>query len=226
MRQVRTEDEKLTITKLMSLLEKEEENWKEDPSIQDAPDLVLEHKDSGKRVACEITTVGLNEWHQWANDPNFQLDANKLDEIVCPREPDYWLKMVFQSKNPKVSNYLANANASEAWLVVHGDMHDFFCLDDDYDIPVMQDVAINEKHNFERIFVASPNSKNCQIAQIYPSKIDLPIPDLKRRANVKAVQIRSMKINLSNGGRHGIKIGEEFTSDRQIVLPMLDKTRR
>jgi hypothetical protein len=227
MRQKRTELEDWVIAQLLSLLAAEGENWTEDPLFHDAPDLVLEDHANGQRVACEITTVGLNEWHRWTNDSTFHLDVNELDEIVCPREPDYWLRMVLQSKNPKVPQYLTNARASEAWLVVHGDMHDFFVLDDDYDVPVMQAVASSVSHPFARIYVASPRSKTRTIAKVHPFTAGLPNPpDLRFSANIKAMQIRSVKLDASKGGVIKLKIGEEFKPDRQLILPMLDKTRR
>jgi hypothetical protein len=154
----------------------------------------------------------LNEWHRWSNDPNYQLNVDELDEIVCPREPDYWLKMVIAEKDPKISRYLANSKASKAWLIVHGDMHDFFVLDDDYDVPVMQQVAVSEPHRFARIYVASPRTKSRPIAQVFPSEMGLPnAPDLTRKANIKAIKIRSMKLDLSKGGRVGAMIGNEFS---------------
>lgn len=227
MREERTKIEDWAIAQLLPSLESKGENWSEDPAFHDAPDLVLQDNTNGQRVACEITTVGLSEWHRWSNDPKFKLDTNELDEIVCPREPDYWLKMVLQAKAPKVPQYLMNANASEAWLLMHGDMHDFFVLDDDYDVPVMHDVATSENHQFTRIFVASPRSKSRKIAQIYPREAGLPNPpDLSFRANIKTMQIRSMKLDASNGGVIKARIGMEFKPDRQLVLPMLDTTRK
>lgn len=227
MRSKRTKDEEWAIAQLLPLLAAEGENWTEDPDFHDAPDLVIEDQATKKRVACEIATVGLNEWHRWSNDPKYQLDVDELDEIVCPREPDYWLKMVVNSKNPKIPAYLANGNASEAWLLLHGDMHDFFVLDDDYDVPVMQQVAPTITHQFSRIYVASPRSKSRSIAQVFPPTPGTPAaPDLSRRKNVKAVQIRSMKGDASKGGVVRFRIGSEFSPDRQLVLPMLDGTRK
>ena len=89
MRTKRTKDEDWAIGQLKAHLESKGEEWVEDPDIIDSPDLALENNGSGRRIACEITTVGLNEWHRWARDPSYQLDVDKLDEIVCPREPDY-----------------------------------------------------------------------------------------------------------------------------------------
>lgn len=227
MRNKRTKNEGWAIAQLLPLLETQGESWTEDPNIHDAPDLALEDHARNKRIACEITTVGLNQWHRWANDPKYQLDVEELDEIVCPREPDYWLKMVLGSKNPKIPDYLKNANASEAWLLIHGDIHDFFVLDDDYDVPVMQQVASTISHQFTRIYVASPQSKSCSIAQVFPPTPGTPAPpDLSQRTNVKALQIRSMKGSALKGGVVEFRIGIEFTPDRQLILPMLDDTRK
>lgn len=227
MRNERTKYEKWAIAQLLPLLKTKGESWVEDPDIHDAPDLVLEDHATNKRIACEVTTVGLNQWHRWANDPNLQLDVDKLDEIVCPREPDYWLKMVLDSKNPKIPSYLKNANASEAWLLIHGDMHDLFFLDDDYDVPVMQQVAPIICHQFTRIYVASSQSKSCSIAQVFPATPGTPEPpDLSLRTNIMALQIRSVKVNALKNPVVGVKIGMEFTPDRQLKLPMLDDTRK
>ncbi|NNC68600.1 MAG: hypothetical protein HKN83_11270, partial [Gammaproteobacteria bacterium] len=123
--------------------------------------------------------------------------------------------------------YIKNANASEAWLLIHGDMHDFFVLDDDYDVPVMQQTAPTIDHQFTRIYVASPRSKSCSIAQVFPPTPGTPDPpDLSQRINVKALQIHSMKGDASKGGIVEFRIGMEFTPDRQLILPMVDNTRK
>lgn len=226
MRDQRTNGEKWAIEQLFPLLESEGETWTEDPDVNDRPDLALIGED-GKRIACEIATVGLNEWHRWSNDPTYQLDAGELDEIIAPREPDYWLKMVLAAKSPKIPDYLARASASEAWLLIHGDTtNDFFVFDDNYDIPVMSETALLESHDFARIYAASPISRSRKIARVFPPVPGLPkAPDLSKRSNVKQVEIRAMKAAQLKPGVNYIAIGQEFRPDRQIVLPMLDKDR-
>lgn len=106
MRQTRTPDEMWAIARLLAHLQEQESGWTEDAAFQDNPDLVLDGP-GDPRVACELSTVGINEWYRWKNDHSLDLDIDKLDSMIVPREPNIWIGRVIEAKNPKVGEYKA-----------------------------------------------------------------------------------------------------------------------
>jgi len=175
MRPERTDIESTAIEKLVSYLNVQGENWAEDNTITDAPDLVL-HKDE-KRVGCEITAIGLNELHKWSKDPENWLENEQLDEIIIPREADVWLSKALKSKNPKIPVYKQNAHVHNMWLLIHGSQtDDVFDFDvDQYDIALLQETAQSIAHNFERIYAFSPLTKRQKFVRVFPRSSETAI---------------------------------------------------
>ena len=220
MRDERTPDEAWAIVELKKHLYRTDPGWKEDEKITDKPDLVLEKK--GIRVSCELSTVGLKEWYQWKNDPRMKLDTDELDSFIVPREPNIWLRNVINSKNPKIQSYHDNSNSAEAWLVVHGSLmspYDLFVLDKEYDIPLLQSTSKSTKHDFTRIYVVSSSANT--VVQVYP-----PDPSIKpmlklRQGTLKQLELRSVQLDCSGGGRVEVKLGQEYKPHREIILQPL-----
>lgn len=229
MRPKRKTEETWVINTLFDHFASKGEKYTEDLAFTDNPDLVIENE-SGLRIACEISGIPINEWHQLKNDPRKQLGINKLDSLVLPREADIWIRNVIDAKNKKIQQYINNTNSKQAWLLIHGGEmtpYDFFALDEEdlYDIRLMQKSAIDTSHFFNRIYVISSSSKT-KIFQIYPpSIIGLTVPNLNKPGTMKALNLRSMAIK-TNAGVNRIKIGKEFKPDRKIILKPLDPTRK
>ena len=218
MRKTRTSDETWAITRLLAHLQEVEPGWTEDPGLQDKPDLVLDGP-GGTRSACELSTVGINEWYRWKNDPKLAVDVDKLESIIVAREPNIWLEHVLASKNPKVSEYKINASAGEAWLVVHSaesEPYDFFVLDADYDLPLMQEVAGTAAHDFARIYIISSTAG---VARVHPADPRIGPPPKLERGTLKQLELRRITTVL-HGGRTEVAIGQESVT-REVVLPPL-----
>lgn len=227
-RPIRKPDESWAIDLLLGALGSESCEWHEPADAPtDSPDLSLSGP-RGLRVACEITQIGLSEWFRWQNDKRLQLGANKLDEAAVPREIDLWLANAITSKAPLAPDYLANASASEVWLLVHGGMNklfDFFNLDDKerYDIPLLVKAAEEIEHPFHRIYVGS--SSGNRIMCVFPFKGERhDPPDITDPSILKVLSIRSMQIQIRHGV-HQIPIGKEYKPDRAKRLPLLDSSR-
>ncbi len=219
MRSEPTPEETWTIKTLLEQPFVLEERWVQDEEFTDAPDLVLEGPIG--RVACEITTVGLNEMHRWSRDPRMQLNLDELDEIEIAREADIWISNIISEKNPKVNGYLNNADADQAWLLVHGGLlYDFFALDsDDYDVPLMQKAASEVAHDFDRIYVFSSRSKIRNCVNVFPlTSENLEPPDLTQQKNLLGLTIKSMRVQ-TNRGITNVNLGKE--PDRKITVPPL-----
>jgi len=227
-RPIRAPDESWAADLLLGTLGSESSEWHELPDAPtDKPDLWLSGP-RGLRVACEITRVSLSEWFRWQNDRRLQLGENKLDEATVPREIDLWLANAIASKASKAPDYLANASASEVWLLVHGGMNkvfDFFNLDDNerYDIPLLVKAAEEVPHPFQQIYVGS--SSGNRIVCVFPFAGNRhPPPDITDPLILKFLCIRSMAIQ-THRGVNEIRIGNEFKPDRARVLPLLDSSR-
>jgi len=229
MRNKRTNEEDWAIDVLLRHLNKDKDEWIEDPEFSDNPDLVIDGL-HGVRVACEVSGVGINEWHQWKNDPTKKLGIDELDEMHVPREADLWLRNVVESKRDKVSTYLTRSRASEVWLLIHGGLiklYDFFVLDESeaYDLPLMQQEAEDTVHPFTRIYVVSSSSP-LSIASVFPpDRSRPPAPDLSKPKTMKILKVRSIKKNIS-GGVVRFAIGKEFKPYREVLLDPLDVSRR
>ena len=185
---------------------------------QEAPDLILEN--ASKRVACELTGVGLNELHRWARDPRQQLDLGQLDSIVVPREPHAWAEEALKRKSAKFADYLRNSSSDEAWLVIHGEgAFDVFKLDNEYDLPLLAKACLDIEHPFERVFVASPSER--KVVQISPNEelLKLPRPRLNKRT-LLSVQIKSTAVQLGRGVTTA-NLGD--FPDRTVVLKPLKR---
>ncbi|MGI9302650.1 MAG: hypothetical protein ACR2RB_08085 [Gammaproteobacteria bacterium] len=206
----------------MEHLEDVGEGWEEDPGVTDSPDLVLQC--GNDRVACEVSGIGLNDLHQWSNDPNHQLDFDQLDEIVVPREADVWLRNIVRNKNAHIPTYLKNASARDAWLLVHGALtYDIFCFDEDeYDIALLQETAETETHKFDRIYALSPESRNRKVIQVLPKSVDVP-PSLAFEptdGSYLSVTIQTTKSAPPlNAGVRQMRLGSK--ADRTLTLPPL-----
>ena len=220
MRPTRKKDEAWAISELLDHLNQAEPGWKEDTDFTDNPDLVLENSD-GIRVACELSTVSLNEWYRWKNDPSLKLDTDKLDRFIVPREPHIWLRNIINDKNPKLPTYLNSSNSSKGWLIIHGpelEPYDLLALDIEYDVPLLQGEAAKTSHNFERIYAVSSSAK--KVLQIYPGNpLIKPIPE-PIRGTLKQLELRLVQVQLGHGSTP-VRIGSDVQPDRQTVLPPL-----
>lgn len=227
-RPIRPADESWAADLLLDTLGSESSEWHELPDAPtDKPDLWLSGP-RGLRVACEITRVSLSEWFRWQNDRRLQLGENNLDEATVPREIDLWLANVIASKASKAPDYLANASASEVWLLVHGGMNklfDFFNLDDNerYDIPLLVKAAEETRHPFQRIYVGSSSGNRIVCVFPFHGNRHKP-PDITDPSILKVLSIRSMQIQVRHGV-HQIPIGKEYKPDRAKLLPLLDSSR-
>ncbi len=196
-----------------------ENDWEEDTCFTDKPDLVIENK-CKNRIACEFSMVGLRELYKWKNDPKKQLDEDKLDSFIVPREPNIWLKKVIQNKNPKIEQYKKNSESSESWLIVHSvelSPYDVFKLDNKYDLPLLQDSANKTSHNFSRIYIVSANAGT---VQVFPPDPKIGNAPLLRPGVLKQLEMRSMMKTIGRG-ETAFRIGEEFEPDRQQILKPL-----
>lgn len=227
-RPTRSADESWATELLLGALGSESSEWHELlDAPTDCPDLWLSGPNS-LGVACEITRVGITEWYQWQNDRRSRLGVNLLDQVALPREVDLWLEKAIASKASRVNDYLANASADEAWLLVHGGMnpvYDFFNLDDDecYDIPLLVGAAEKTRHPFQRIYVASV-ARN-RIVCIFPFDGGRSVPpDITDPSVLKMLCIRSIEIQ-SRRGVNEIRIGNKFSPDRTRELPPLNPSR-
>ena len=227
-RPTRKPDESWAVDLLLGALGSESCEWHEPAgTATDRPDLWLSGP-CGLRVACEITQVGISEWFRWQNDKRLQLGANKLDEAAIPREVDLWLGNAIASKLSKAPDYLANASASEVWLLVHGGMNkvfDFFNLDENerYDIPLLVKAAEEVSHPFHRIYVGSSSCN--RIVCVFPFKGDRHTPpDITDPSILKVLSARSMEIQ-THRGVNEVRIGNEYNPDRARLLPLLDSSR-
>jgi len=173
------------------------------------------------RIACELSTVGIQEWYKWKNDPRIRLDTDQPDSFILPREPNIWLEQIINKKNPKIDVYKQKSNAAEVWLIAHSSLmkpYDFFVLDDEFDLPLLQNAAEKVTHQFYRIYVVSSTAG---IAQIFPANPAIG-PSLKLGPGVlKQLEVRVIKKDLSGGGRIQVAIRKEFKPDRQVILPPL-----
>ncbi|MCP4257546.1 MAG: hypothetical protein GY774_08485 [Planctomycetes bacterium] len=220
MRQTRTSDETWAIACLLAHLHEAEPGWTENPAFQDKPDLVLDGP-GGMRAACELSTVGINEWYRWKNDHRLKLDVDKLDSMIVPREPNIWLEHVIAAKNPKVGEYKSNASANEVWLIVHSAQakpYDFFVLDAAYDLPLMQEVAGTEPHEFSRIYIVSSTAG---VAKVHPADPSIGSPPKLGQGTLLQLELRLIKKQAWHGGRIPVAIGREVSPDRQVVLQPL-----
>jgi len=222
----RKPDEVWAISVLIDALRAESTEWHEDlEAVTDCPDLVLSGP-GGVRVACEITQVGLSEWHRWHNDRGLKLDLNQLDESSVPREVDLWLSRAIEDKAPSVRRYVANASAAEAWLLVHGGINkafDFFVLDDGYDIPLLVQAAQDSEHPFNRIYVASSSSSRVVCAYPWRGSLCNP-PDITDPSILKVLSIRSQEVQTQRGVTT-LTLGDEFQPHRERILPLLEPDR-
>lgn len=214
MRDNRTKDEMWTIKELLSYLLIQKETWIEDNRFTDKPDLVIENSE-GYRVACELSTVGINELYQWKNDQTKHLDFDELDSFILAREPNEWLKKVIKQKNSKIATYEQQSTSSETWLIVHSSEmkpYDVFVLDKEYDLPLLQNTAKNLKHDFSRIYIVSSTAG---IAKVFPVD-DFINPAFKLNMKImKQLEIRTIgKNTLHSNGVTTFKLGQEFTPDR------------
>ena len=230
MRDSRTNEENWAIDVLLGHLNKNGEEWIEDAEFSDSPDLVIDGV-NGARIACEVSGVGINEWHQWKNDPTKKLGLDELDAMYVPREADLWLRNVVKSKRDKVPTYLTRSGASEAWLLIHGGLikaYDFFFLDESeaYDLPLMQQEAVETAHPFSRIYVVS-SAGPISIASIYPPDPNRPpAPDLSKPETMKILELRLITKDISGGGVVPIAIGNGFKPHREVLLEPLGASRR
>lgn len=227
-RPIRKPDESWAAGLLLGALRSESVEWHEPADAPtDRPDLWLSGP-HGLRVACEITQVSLSEWFQWQNDKRLQLGLDQLDAAAVPREVDLWLAKTIASKSSSAPDYLANAAASEVWLLVHGGMsrtHDFFNLDDNerYDIPLLVKTAEEVEHPFQRIYIASSSGNRIMCVFPFNGNRHIP-PDITDPSILKVLSVRSLAIQTRRGVNE-IRIGDEFKPDRERVLPLLDAKR-
>ena len=220
MRSKRTLEENLAIEILLDHLTRSGEKWTEDASITDVPDLVLDGLD--KRVACEITSVGLQAVHKWSKDPREQLEIDQLDRILIPREPDVWVEKVIRSKNPKVDKYKSNANARECWLLIEdGNREGLFCLDElDFDIPLMQQSCCAISHNFDRIYAISFRTRDRKCVRVFPPSFAFLVPpDLNDPMQRRTLTISSVTTQLLDAGVREVRLGSKEIPDRRVILP-------
>ena len=227
MRMNRKPDEEWAIGRLVAHLVNNDPGWQEDPNFTDKPDLVLE-RDSN-RVACELSTVHEPEAYRWYNARS-SAGFDEAEKIVIPREPDQWLLKLFQEKSGKVPEYLQRACAREAWLLVHStekDPYDFFVLDNDYDLPLLQGAATDSSHPFSRIYVVS---STVGVRQIWPTDRKIGPPPVLNRDTLLVLEVIRNRVGLPTTPEEAAQRGAGIVNlnpslDRVLVLPPLEPRR-
>lgn len=222
MRKKYNSDEKWAVDKFISHLSDTEPQWYRDKNYCDKPDLVLDDK-KGKRIACELTMVGLEEWYRWHNDKKLQKKHDKLEEISVPCEPNIWVSKSIDKKEDKIGKYCKNANASESWLIIHSPCEkqkDLFNLDDKhYFIPLLH-LGADIKHHFKRVYIVSATSKK-EVIQIYPINKNLKnTAPLLNPQNIQYLTIKQM-MKVVHRGKNEIKVSKEYTPHYGNTLPLL-----